>query len=265
MFIILSPAKSLDFESRVNCPNFTTPYFVDQAKELALSLQKLSLVDLGKMMSISSKLADLNQQRFVDFVKKIDEKPNLNDFRQALLAFNGDVYNKIETNKFDDKDFVFAQEHVRILSGLYGLLKPLDLILPYRLEMGTKFKNFSDKLSNLTAINLYEFWGDKITNRLLQEAQKSKQEYIINLASEEYFSVTNFKQTKLKVINVIFKEKRGEVLKIISFNAKRARGLMTNFVIKNKITKIDSLKEFSQEQYRFNKSLSDESNWFFTR
>lgn len=252
MLILLSPAKSLDFDTKFACKNYTIPHFTKEIEILAAELKKFSAADLEKLMGISKKLAELNFERFQNFAKKFD----LKNSRQALLAFDGDVYSPIEKNKFSEKDFEFAQNHIRILSGLYGLLRPLDLMQPYRLEMGTDFKKFKFPVKNL-----YNFWGDKIS----QELQKSGEKNIINLASEEYFSVVNPQKISHKIINIIFKEKKGGVLKIVGINAKKARGLMTNFVIKNKITDPQNLKKFSEENYRFEKKLSDEKNWIFTR
>lgn len=248
MIIVISPAKSLDFESFFNCKKSTNPHFLNETQKLVAALKNFSEKDLEKLMSISKKLAELNFERFQNFEKM----PK----RQALLAFDGDVYAGIEKEKYSEKDFEFAQNHLRILSGLYGILRPLDLISPYRLEMGSDFKNFK-----FLTKNLYEFWGDKIS----QEIEKSAAKFLINLASEEYFSAINPKKISAKIINIIFKEKKGGVLKIVGINAKKARGLMTNFVIKNKIIEPQKLKNFSQENYHFDEKLSDEKNWIFIR
>lgn len=255
MIILLSPAKSLDFETDFNCKSHSIPTFGKEIEVLTSKLKKLSASDLEKMMKISTKLADLNLDRFQKFAKKFDFKNS----RQAILAFNGDVYNGIEKEKYNENDFKFAQDHVRILSGLYGILKPLDLMQPYRLEMGTDFKKFEIS-KDLNAKNLYEFWGDKISNELEKSGEK-----IVNLASEEYFSVINPKKLSQKIINIIFKENKNGTLKIIGISAKRARGLMTNFAIKNKITDPKDLKKFNEQNYKFDKNLSDETNWIFVR
>lgn len=194
-------------------------------------------------MGISTKLAEINHKRFSNF----SDKFNFENSKQALLVFNGDVYKPIEIEKFTKEDFDFAQKHLRILSGFYGVLRPLDLIQPYRLEMGTK--------------NIYQFWGDKISQFLNNEDAK----HIINLASEEYFSAVNPKIISAKIINIIFKEKKNGTYRIVGINAKKARGLMTNFIIKNKISNPISLKEFAVEGYHFVKELSDENNFVFTR
>ncbi len=213
MLILLSPAKSLDYKSPISCADFTTPHFSEETKKLAAKLRKFSVSDLEKLMGISKNLAELNHERFKNFSDKFDFKNS----KQALLAFDGDVYKPIEVEKFSATDFSFAQKNLRILSGFYGILRPLDLMQPYRLEMGTN-------------LNLYDFWSDKISQQLDSEGAK----HIINLASEEYFSVVNPKKISAKIINIIFKEKKNDSYKIIGIHAKKARGLMTNFIIKNK-------------------------------
>jgi cytoplasmic iron level regulating protein YaaA (DUF328/UPF0246 family) len=255
MLILLSPAKSLDFESPLKIKDHTLPHFSAEIKTLTSQLKKLSTTDLEKMMNISKKLAELNHQRFQNFSNKF----NFENSRQALLAFDGDVYAGIAKDQFNHSDFSFAQNHLRILSGLYGLLKPLDLIQPYRLEMGCALpKNFSSK-------NLYQFWGDKISTHLNEELQSLDISHVINLASEEYFSAINPKIISKPIINIAFKEEKMGKFQIIGINAKRARGLMTNFIIKNKIGKIAQLKNFCEENYSFNNKLSDQSNLVFTR
>ena len=256
MFILLSPAKSLDYESAISHQNFTIPHFEKETKKLSAELKKFSVSDLEKLMGISPKLAQLNHQRFSDFSAKFD----LKNSKQALLVFDGDVYKPIEKEKFSASDFDFAQKNLRILSGFYGLLRPLDLIQPYRLEMGLDFKKTVFE-KDLAVKNLYQFWGDKISDHLEQEESK----YFINLASEEYFSAINRKKISAKIINIIFKENKNGVYKIIGINAKKARGLMTNFIIKNKISNPQDLKEFEIEKYRFAEELSNETNFTFIR
>jgi hypothetical protein len=247
MIILLSPAKSLDFETKFNCKKHSVASFEKETIELLAVMKKFSIGDLEKLMGISKKLAELNFSRFKNFEKQ--------SARQAILAFDGDVYDGIEKKKYSEKDFEFAQNHLRILSGFYGILRPLDLIKPYRLEMGIDLKK------SLLKKNLYEFWGEKISKNLNGLEKK----FIINLASEEYFSVVNSKKISAKIINVIFKEKKNGVLKIIGINAKKARGLMANFAIKNKITEPEKLKNFKEENYKFAKQLSDQLNWVFVR
>lgn len=246
MIILLSPAKSLDFSTKFDCSKHSQPIFLKEVEVIINSVKKFSVADLKKLMSISDNLAELNFQRFQNFDK--------NQTRQAIFAFDGDVYEGIDKNSIA-KDSSYTQETVRILSGLYGILKPLDLIKPYRLEMGTEFKNL--KFPNK---NLYEFWGDKISNDLDKIDSP-----IVNLASQEYFSAVNIKKIKSPIINICFKEKKNGVLKIVGINSKRARGLMTNFAITNKIKDPNQLKNFKDDKYSFDKKLSDESNWFFVR
>ena len=256
MFILLSPAKSLDYESAISHENFTIPHFEKETQKLAKTLKKFSISDLEKLMGISTKLAELNFSRFQNFAPKFD----LKNSKQALLVFDGDVYRPIGKEEFSAKDFDFVQKNLRILSGFYGLLRPLDLIQPYRLEMGTDFKKTSAEIKNL-----YEFWGDKISEQLDEECKKLGAKRIINLASEEYFSAINEKKISAKIINIIIKENKNSVYKIVGINAKMARGLMTNFIVKNKIYDPQDLKKFEIENYRFEKTMSDESNFTFIR
>ena len=248
MLIVLSPAKSLDFSTNFKCTTTTKPIFQNETSLLIDNLKKLTIDNLQELMSISEKLGELNYQRFHNFKK--------NPERQALLAFDGDVYDGIDKKNYDEKDFNFAQNNVVILSGLYGLLRPLDSIKPYRLEMGTNFKNF-----NFFIKNLYDFWSEKIT----QEINKNPAKIIINLASQEYFSAINSSQINKKIIEIIFQEKKNGILKTIGINSKKARGLMTNFVIKNKISNPQNLQDFCEENYQFDSSLSNSKKWFFTR
>jgi cytoplasmic iron level regulating protein YaaA (DUF328/UPF0246 family) len=248
MIILISPAKSLDFETKFNCKLSSKPQFEKEAEKLSNDLEKFSISDLEKLMNISPKLAELNFLRWKNFKK--------NEARQALLAFDGDVYSGIEKEKYGKDDFEFAQNHLRILSGLYGILKPMDLIKPYRLEMGTEFKKFKFPMKNL-----YEFWSEKVS----EELEKSNSESLINLASEEYFGAVDKKKISKPIINIAFKENKNGALKIVGINAKKARGLMTNFAIKNRITNPEKLKKFAEENYKFSEKLSDKNNWVFVR
>lgn len=248
MLIVLSPAKTLDFSSDFKCSIATKPIFQSETSLLIDNLKKLTIDNLQELMSISEKLGELNYQRFHDFRK--------NPERQALLAFDGDVYTGIDKKNYDEKEFNFAQNHVVILSGLYGLLRPLDSIKPYRLEMGTNFKNVKFFIKNL-----YDFWSEKIT----REINKNPAKIIINLASQEYFSAINSNKINKKIIEIIFQEKKNGILKTIGINSKKARGLMTNFAIKNKISNPQNLQEFCEENYCFESKLSNNEKWFFTR
>lgn len=260
MIVLLSPAKSLDYETKFDCSNFTIPHFKTEIAQLIANLKNISAEEIAKLMKISPKLAELNFSRFQNFEDSFD----LKNSRQALLAFDGDVYTNIDKQNFTKDDFDFAQNYLRILSGLYGILKPLDLIQPYRLEMGLDLKK-STISETLEAKNLYQFWNDKISIYLNGELKNSDSNYIINLASEEYFSAVKPNLITAKIINISFKEQKGDKLKIIGISSKRARGLMTNFIIKNKITNPEMLKKFSEENYHFEEKLSDDLNFIFTR
>lgn len=248
MLITLSPAKSLDFETKYLSVNKTKPIFCTQAKKLVTDLQKLSTDQIAEIMGISKKLAELNFDRYQNFfnAKK----------KQALLAFDGDVYEGIDKKNLSLDDLNFAQNIVIILSGLYGILKPLDEISPHRLEMGTDFKKI-----NFFVKNLYQFWGDKIT----LEINKYDSKFLINLASKEYFESINRNLCNKKIIDIIFKEKIANDYKIIGIHAKRARGLMANFIIRNKISNPEDLKNFNYEKYKFSPTHSKANQLIFIR
>ena len=201
-------------------------------------------------MSLSDKLSKLNFDRFQAFKTSF----SLDNSKQALLAFKGDVYNGINASSFSLQDLDFAQQNVRMLSGLYGVLRPLDLIQPYRLEMGTR-------LSNAQGNNLYDFWGSDIS-KILNEDEKK---LIVNLASNEYFKAIDKKILKAQILDIVFKEKKKDTYKVIGIYAKRARGLMINYIIRNRLTDAEALKDFSDEGYRFDNDLSSESSWVFLR
>jgi len=262
MLILLSPAKSLNFKSEVLSIKSTVPVFLQDSKKLVDVLKKLSIKDLEKLMAISPKLAELNWQRFQDFSLPFDDKNSPEKYRAALFLFDGDVYKSMAISDYNKKDLDFAQNHLRILSGLYGVLKPLDLMQAYRLEMGTATKKILGK-------NLPEFWQKKIADLLNQELENQQEKTIINLASEEYFSAIAGDKINGKIINIIFKEGKSQGDKIsyktIGLFAKKARGLMADFVIKNKIEKSVDLQKFAIEKYRFRKEFSDQNNWHFYR
>ena len=254
MLILLSPAKSLNFETPIPPIKPTIPTFLQDSKKLVDNLKKLSAADLEKLMKISPKLAELNAQRFQEFALPFTDKNS----QPALYLFDGDVYQAMEIAGYDKKDLEFAQNHLRILSGLYGALKPLDLMQAYRLEMGTKTKDIIDK-------SLPQFWQEKITDFLNSELANQQEKTIINLASEEYFAAVDTRKINAKIINIIFKENKNDTYKTIGIFAKKARGLMANFIIKNKIEKSEDLKNFKIENYSFKKEFSDNSNWHFYR
>lgn len=249
MLAIISPSKSQDFS---NCKYdiFSHTRQIDKSRELINILQKKNTNEISKLMSISDKLAQLNFNRFQNFNTPF----NLDNAKQAILAFKGDVYNGIKADSFNADDLAFIQNKVRILSGLYGVIRPLDLIQPYRLEMGVKLANKNNK-------NLYEFWNSDLTKIL----NKDEDNVIVNLASKEYFKSINKKILKAKIINIAFKEKKNDSYKIIAIFAKRARGMMINYIVRNKINKPEKLKKFSDAGYQFNQKFSDDTQWVFTR
>lgn len=254
MLILLSPAKTLDFTTPASTKTSTQPALLDDSAELIKQLKKFSPSDLSSLMHISNKLGVLNFTRYQDWNRPFTKQ----NAKQAVLAFKGDVYTGLNAETFSEAELKFAQKHLRILSGLYGVLRPLDLIQPYRLEMGTGLKNKQGK-------DLYEFWDDKITKLINVDIAKSKSSYIINLASNEYFKSVQLEQVNAEIITPVFKDYKNGKYKIISFFAKKARGMMTAFIIKNNITDIEQIKQFKQDGYKFYKSLSDDHNWVFQR
>lgn len=254
MLILLSPSKSLEYDTRLEREDLTTPYFNKEAKELIGVLKQYSAEDIGKLMSISENLSELNHDRYQNFKSRhTDSNSNA-----AIHAFRGDVYIGLDIDALNDDDIIFANEHVRILSGLYGLLRPLDRMQPYRLEMGTKLKTSKGK-------NLYDFWGTEITEKLNRTASGIKADYIVNLASNEYFKSIKKKLVKKPIIDIDFREERGGELKFISFNAKKARGTMTRYIIKNRIDTVEGLKGFDLDDYRYEESGSSENQLLFVR
>ncbi len=254
MLIVISPAKTLDFETAPITKEFTQPAFLNESKILISDLKKLSPAEVSSLMKISDKLGTLNFLRFNDWKTPF----NLKNSKQALLAFKGDVYTGIEAETFNNQDLKFAQKHLRILSGLYGVLRPLDLIQAYRLEMGTQFENKRGK-------DLYEFWGNKITEQINKDLGSSKSKYLINLASNEYFKSLQAEDINADIIVPVFKDYKNGKYKIISFYAKKARGLMSAYIIKNRIKDPEDIKAFDVDGYKFSKSESDAANWVFLR
>jgi cytoplasmic iron level regulating protein YaaA (DUF328/UPF0246 family) len=252
MLLIVSPAKSLDFET-TDFKEFSQPELLDQSEVLVDQLKGFKEEEIGKLMKLSDKLAKLNYDRYQEFQTPF----SLDNAKQAVLAFKGDVYKGLGAEDFSEEELAFAQDHLRILSGLYGVLRPLDLMQAYRLEMGTRMQNERGK-------NLYEFWDGRITDQL-NEALADSGEAIVNLASNEYWSAVKLDELKAPVYNIHFKEKRGDQYKIISFSAKKARGLMCRYAIKNRLTEVEDLKKFDLEDYRFNEGMSSEMEWTFTR
>jgi len=252
MKIVISPAKSLDFETRVPTPQFTEGIFLNEAEKLNRILRNKSPKKLSELMSISSNLSELNWQRNQDWKLPF----NLENSKQAVFAFKGDVYIGLDAYTLSKNKIEQLQNKLRILSGQYGLLKPLDLMQPYRLEMGTKL-NVGKKT------NLYQFWDESVTKALNEELVPD--EVFINLASNEYFKVIKPKLLKVPVVTPVFKDYKNGKLKIISFFAKKARGLMVRFIIDNVIETVEDLKKFNLEGYAFDANLSTEKELVFTR
>lgn len=255
MLFLLSPAKTLDYESDYLDLPVTEPSFLKDSVQLIKEIKELSVADISALMSLSEKLSVLNHERYQTWKKSHKESA---DCRPALLAFKGDVYQGLDAPSWKKADFTHAQKHLRILSGLYGILKPLDLMQAYRLEMGTKFENSRGK-------NLYEFWGTKLAEALNAECSEKKYKAIVNLASNEYFSAAKEKELNVPVITPVFKDYKNGKYKIISFYAKKARGTMAAWAIKNRIKKADDLKGFAEDGYRFDASSSDQNTLTFLR
>ena len=254
MLIVISPAKTLDYETPAKTKVYTTPDYLDQSQRLIKRLRLLSSLDISELMKVSTKIADLNFDRYEAWKKTFTPK----NAKQAILAFKGDVYTGLDAESFKADDFKFAQSHLRVLSGLYGLLRPLDLMQPYRLEMGTKLDTEEGK-------NLYEFWGSDITEGLNKQLKKIKSDTLINLASNEYFKSVKPRELNATIITPAFKEYKNGEYKMIGIYAKKARGLLSRYIIKNKLSDPEDLKSFNEEGYRFNKTLSKGNNWVFTR
>ena len=254
MIAVLSPAKTLDYEPQTLSFESTLPQFAQESASLIKTLKSKSKKSIQNLMKVSEALAELNVSRY----KSFDETFQSDPVKAAIFAFKGDVYQGFDAGSLTKTQIKYADKHVRILSGLYGILKPLDLMQPYRLEMGTK-------LSTRSGENLYEFWNDKITDSLNAELASHKQQVIINLASNEYFKVIKPKQLKADIIKIKFREYKGDELKFISFNAKRARGLMARYMAQNKLTKPEQLKHFNLENYQYTAEGSSDRELLFIR
>mgnify|MGYP001377260066 CR=1 FL=1 len=254
MLIVISPAKTLDFESAPITKIHTQPEFLKESRQLVKQLKEMTPAKVSSLMKISDKLGVLNFLRFNEWKTPF----TLDNSKQAVLAFKGDVYTGINAQTFSSQDLKFAQKHLRILSGLYGVLRPLDLIQAYRLEMGTKLENKQGK-------DLYEFWASKLTDQINQDLKASKSKYLINLASNEYFKSLQADDINAEIIVPVFKDYKNGHYKIISFFAKKARGLMSAYIIRNSLKNSEELKAFDVDGYKFYKSESNESNWVFQR
>lgn len=252
MLIVISPAKTLDFETPATTPHSSQPRFLEHSAQLIDQLRTLSVQDVAELMKLSDKLASLNVARFESWATPFSG----DNAKQAVLAFKGDVYTGLDAESLSEEDLQYAQQHLRILSGLYGVLKPLDLMQPYRLEMGTKLANTRGK-------DLYQFWGSIITDTL--NAELTDQQVLVNLASNEYFKATKSKNLAARIITPEFRDWKNGQYKMISFYAKKARGLMTRYIIQNRIEDPEQIKGFDLDGYRFAESMSEGDTWTFIR
>lgn len=254
MKILLSPAKSLDYDQNINTPFTSEAHFLKEADYLAKKLRKMSKKKLGQLMHISESLSDLNHDRYQNW----EAPTTLNEnSKPAATVFTGEVYKGLDVATFSDKDFENAQKDVLLLSGLYGVLKPLDLMYPYRLEMGTKWSVTPKKK------NLYDYWGNKIAKFINEETKDD--EVIVNLASNEYYKAVDKKTLKARVITPVFKDLKGDKFKVIMMYAKHARGAMARDIIQNQYQNIEDLKGYNVDGYTYNEEMSSESEWVFVR
>ena len=254
MLTVISPAKTLDYESALPVDDFTRPGHLKQSQLLINRLQDLSVLDLIELQHVSSNIAELNFERNHKWKTPFTPKNS----RQAIFAFKGDVYTGLDAYTLNQQELEFAQQHLRILSGLYGVLRPLDLMQPYRLEMGTKLDTTEGK-------NLYEFWDLKITEALNKQLKSVASDILINLASNEYFKAVKTSKLKARLITPAFKDYKNGEYRMIGFYAKKARGLMARYIIQNNISDPEQLKQFNVEGYQFNPAASEGDNWVFTR
>jgi cytoplasmic iron level regulating protein YaaA (DUF328/UPF0246 family) len=253
MLTIISPAKKLDYRSSVTATAHTQPALLKHSQELLEGLKKLSPQDVCRLMGLSDKLGALNYERFQEWSAPFNE----DNARQAVLAFKGDVYQGLGADSMSEAELQWAQDHLRILSGLYGILRPLDLMQAYRLEMGTKF-------ATQRGSDLYSFWDGIITAEL-NEQLTDADAVLLNLASNEYFKAVKQKNIRARIVTPVFMDSKDGKYKIISFFAKKARGLMAAFIIKGKITDVEDIKNFDSDGYSFNSALSEGDRWVFTR
>lgn len=254
MLAIISPAKTLDYQSSVPKFAFTRPHLTDYSQRLIDICRQLTPIDIGSLMSVSDKLAGLNAARFADWQKNHNEQNS----RAAIYAFRGDVYTGLDADNLTAEDLRFAQSHLRILSGLYGLLRPLDLMQPYRLEMGTKLATEKGK-------DLYQFWGDVITESLQEALDEQGDNILINLASDEYYKAIKPSKLQAYIIKPVFLDRKNGKYKVIGFYAKKARGLMSRYLITQRIDHIGHLKDFNLGGYRFDETASTKREWVFKR
>jgi len=254
MITLLSPAKTLDYDSPEKVKDLSIPQFALDSNRLIRILKKKSVAEIKSLMHISDDLAKLNRNRYKAFKKEYTDENS----KSSITAFKGDVYVGLDAYSLSDEDLSFANEHIRILSGLYGLLKPFDRMQPYRLEMGTK-------LENKKGTNLYHYWGDSLSKALNKELKAQDSDVVLNLASKEYFKAIDKKKLKARIINVDFREEKDGELKFVSFFAKKARGLMARYVVENRIDNVEFLAGFDYENYRFAEEHSTDESLMFVR
>ncbi|MBU4681950.1 peroxide stress protein YaaA [Cedecea davisae] len=254
MLILISPAKTLDYQSELATNRYTQPELLEYSQQLISVARKLSAPQIASLMSISDKLASLNETRFHEWHPEFSPQ----NARPAILAFKGDVYTGLQAEEFSEADFDFAQQHLRMLSGLYGVLRPLDLMQPYRLEMGIRLENPKGK-------DLYHFWGDTITEKLNQVLAAQGDKIVVNLASDEYFKAVKPKKLDAEIIKPVFLDEKNGKFKVISFYAKKARGLMSRYIIENRLSKPEQLKAFNTDGYFFDEEASQKNELVFKR
>ena len=254
MLALISPAKTLDYETALPTDQNTLPRLLDHSQALIDVSRKLSASDIANLMSVSEKIATLNAARFRDWQSDL----NFSNARQALFAFKGDVYTGLDAYSLNDQQIDYAQKHLRMLSGLYGLLRPLDLMMPYRLEMGTK-------LQNPRGHNLYEFWGDHITKMINKDLEEAGSELLLNIASDEYYKSVKESGIQAQIIKPVFLDQKNGKYKVISFYAKKARGLMARYMLEHKIEQAEDLKSFNTGGYYFDADSSSQSELVFKR
>lgn len=254
MIITLSPSKGQDFDTPGKTKKHSTPVALKDSQLLIKELKKIKPAGIRELMDVSENIAKLNADRFKTFKTPF----TTGNAKQAIFAFKGDVYSGIDVESFTADDLAYAQKHLRILSGLYGCLRPLDLIQPYRLEMKTK-------LANSRGDNLYQFWGERITENINKELVKQKEPVLVNLASNEYFKSVKPKLLEGRLLNINFKETKGGKTRVVAIFAKRARGMMTDYILRNRIEEPEDIKKFTAGGYRYSKAHSDDKQWTFTR
>ncbi|XOQ59173.1 MAG: peroxide stress protein YaaA [Clostridium sp.] len=253
MIWIISSAKSMNPNKSINTNKYTVPIFKDEGKELINELRKYDPSQIASLMNISDRLSELNVVRY----DKWDENHKLSNSKQAISLYNGDVYKKIDSETLNNEQLNFMNKHLRIISGLYGVLRPLDIIQPYRLEMSIKLKNSKGN-------DLYDFWKDKITAYFNEEIKEQKDKFIINLASKEYVKAIDLDKLKARVINIVFKEYRNGRYKVVPFNAKRARGSFVRYMTENFVEDVENIKSFDVD-YKYNEKMSTDTDWVFIK